>query len=242
MKIRYQVRVSSRYILSPLPPQVDREALQVILDAFSWNALPLSSKGRDAWIVGADPPPPAETLMVAGSLVLIVQQRHADSRKANESLVVAAPEAVKKFLDSALPPPQQVQPILPRQDVQLDDLRDEVEKKFKAMHDYFNSTVVSLKDQLSSTAAQSSDAAAAIRAEVADIIDRFRTANSDRWRSKSKRSPMPSVQRLTCRLCFRRLWPGRVLSLGSLWPNVLRTQARYMAMIASHRRRAERCP
>ena len=79
-------------------------------------------------------------------------------------IVVAAPEAVKKSLDkqiksavrhssSAPPPPQQVQPILPRQDVQLDDLRDEVEKKFKAMHDHFNSTVVSLKDQLSSTAA-----------------------------------------------------------------------------------------
>ena len=79
MKIRYQVRVSSRYILSPLPAEVDREALQVILDAFSWNALPLRPKGRDAWIVGADQPPPAETLMVAGSLVLIVQQRHADS-------------------------------------------------------------------------------------------------------------------------------------------------------------------
>ena len=48
MKIRFHVRVTHRFVVSPLSVEVDREALQKILDAFAWNALPLRPRGRNA--------------------------------------------------------------------------------------------------------------------------------------------------------------------------------------------------
>ena len=46
--IRYQVRVTLKFLVSPLPQDLDREALQKILDNFGWNPLPLKQLGRAA--------------------------------------------------------------------------------------------------------------------------------------------------------------------------------------------------
>ena len=43
--IRYQVKVVHKFLVEPLPQDVDREALQKVLDKFGWNALPLKPQG-----------------------------------------------------------------------------------------------------------------------------------------------------------------------------------------------------
>ena len=204
MKIRYQVRVSSKYVLSPLAAEVDREALQKILDAFSWSALPLRPRGRDAWIVGADQPPPAETIMVAGTLVLIVPLKQTGNQKASDSVVVAAPDSVKKSLDRQISNAQHYVPVtpvqpplqlpLPRQDNQLLDLKGEFDGKLKALTDHFNSTVVSLKEQIQTSASSSTCVVDAVKSEIAG----FKHVQDDRIRKVEEQ-----VQSISSSLCTK---------------------------------------
>ena len=107
--------------------------------------------------------------MVAGSLVLIVPEKPVDNRKSKASVVVAAPDSVRKSLDKQIlsgaqpqnlaPPPQlPVQLQLPRQDAQLSDLRGEVEDKFK------------VQEQMASTEAKATEAAAQVRDEMSGLV------------------------------------------------------------------------
>ena len=63
--IRYQVRVTLKYLVSRLPQDVDMEALQKVLDKFGWNTLPLRQLGRAARIMGTE-----KTIKVGGILAL----------------------------------------------------------------------------------------------------------------------------------------------------------------------------
>ena len=161
-------------------------------------------KGRDAWIVGADQPPPAETLMVAGTLVLIVPLKQSHGQKTPDSVVVAAPDSIKKSLDRQISSAQQYAPVtpvqppiqlpLPRQDNQLLDLKGEFDGKLKALTDHFNSTVVSLKEQIQTSASSSTGVVDAVKSEIASL----KHVQDDRIRKVEEQ-----VQTISSSLCSK---------------------------------------
>ena len=92
--------VARRWVLSPLPPQADKRAIQHMLQELAWKATPLKQIAASAWLVGAghEDQPPVDTFTFAGLPVLITEQKN-KKPVASKEVVVAAPPASKRALE-----------------------------------------------------------------------------------------------------------------------------------------------
>ena len=100
--IHYDILIKERYVMTPLPLDVDKAMLQTILDRMQWKAMPLKQLGPSTWMVGAETPPTSDTASFRQELVLITKEMPKQSSKQPDTAVVAAPQAIRKTLDRQL--------------------------------------------------------------------------------------------------------------------------------------------
>ena len=88
-------------MLSPVPLQADKRAIQRMLQELAWKATPLKQIAASTWLVGAGPEdlPPVDTFTFAGLPVLITEQKH-KKPAVNKEVVVAASPASKRALET----------------------------------------------------------------------------------------------------------------------------------------------
>ena len=98
-EVKYEVIIRKKFILTPLPLDVDRGMLQRILDQVNWLAVPIRQLGPASWLVGSSDLPPGETIAFRDRLVLISPEPSKTTNKAAESAVLAAPLAIRRALD-----------------------------------------------------------------------------------------------------------------------------------------------
>ena len=112
--------VARRWILTPVPPQVDKKAIQHMLQELGWKATPLKQIAVSTWLVGsgAEDPPPLDTFTFAGTPVLVTEQKHKKPALAKE-VVLAAPPASKRALEQHFAQRLPVQHILRPQDTTM---------------------------------------------------------------------------------------------------------------------------
>ena len=175
MGIRYQVKVTRRFILAPVSQVTDKKALQAVLDAFAWNSLPMRQLGPNAWLIGAEQDPPSEMISINGEWALITPQSSKVSEKNSDGVVLSAPASIRKSLQrqiqtgvrqavraqsdvSAATPLHP--PVTPANDAKIQELRDEINEKMQAMTAQFDKSISSVRSEMAdfvSTATQSHD-------------------------------------------------------------------------------------
>ena len=216
-QIRYSCKVSKRFIMSPVPAEIDRGALQKILDSFLWPSVLLRQTGPNTWIIGCETEPPSETITIRGCLVLITKCPAKDDVKGSSSAVLAAPQHVKKSLDrqfqagvrQSLPEgsgqtrPDPPTPAVPFQDARLDELREEMNQKLIAVSGQFQRTVEGLQGSLDSKFGAVQQAHAELRQAVAEgvcsktdmsqlLAEALARQSAEFRQMMSKRTPDPS--------------------------------------------------
>ena len=116
--IRLDIQISTRWVMEPLPMDVDRRILQIVLDHISWVACPIRQLGRTTWLVGAAQPPPQDTVQVREGLVLITEHVGKKPLAEGSSAVLAAPGSVRRAADKTVVrcgPASVAHPVLPPQ-------------------------------------------------------------------------------------------------------------------------------
>ena len=110
--------INKKWSIGPVPRQVDKQCLQDALLQLGWRATPLRQVAAETWLIGANEQnlPPADTIELAGRLVLI-QEQQTKKQAAHQDVVIAAPNAFRKNLKGnaasrspivvAVPPPLQ---------------------------------------------------------------------------------------------------------------------------------------
>ena len=101
--ILVDVVVARRWILAPMPPQVDKSLVQQIISKLGWRAVPLKQIAANSWLIGSEEAdtPPSDTFEFAGKPVLITEQT-ARKPKSESDVVVAAPTAFKRNFQERL--------------------------------------------------------------------------------------------------------------------------------------------
>ena len=106
-----KVRVVSRFHLHPLPHGLQRQGLLTLLRKWNWLAKPLQPERGDsqgsAWLVGAEGDPPALTLPLGDSYVLITKAKDSGAMRATGHTVCASARTKRHILldDPVLDPP-----------------------------------------------------------------------------------------------------------------------------------------
>ena len=97
------VAVEKRWMMTPIPQEMDRSAMQELLQQMGWRATPLKQVSGVTWTIGSgnSDPPPNDTVYVGGSLALIseMEPHHPSQRR---ETVVAGPIELRRALDRQL--------------------------------------------------------------------------------------------------------------------------------------------
>ena len=97
--LKYDLVVQFRYLMTPLPLDVDKGMVQEILNQMGWLATPLRQVGPASWLVGAQEEPKSEVMTFRGQMVLLTKETIKDTGKTTHSAALAAPTSLKKSLD-----------------------------------------------------------------------------------------------------------------------------------------------
>ena len=89
--------IARKWSIGPVPRQVDKQCLQDALLKLGWRATPLRQIAAETWLLGAgeNDIPPADTIELAGRLVLI-QEQHQRRQTPHQDVVIAAPTSFRK--------------------------------------------------------------------------------------------------------------------------------------------------
>ena len=101
-ELKYNVVVRLRFVLTPLPLDVDKNMLQKIVDQMKWPAVPLRQLGPATWLLGAEQAPPCDTVTFRNQLVLITAEAQRGGPKPKDTAILAAPQGLRRALDRQL--------------------------------------------------------------------------------------------------------------------------------------------
>ena len=93
-ELKYNIITKVKYLMTPLPLDVDKAMLQKILSQMCWAALPLRQKSQSTWLVGAE--------SFWGKLVLVTEENGKSANKGRDTPILAAPNAIRRALDKQI--------------------------------------------------------------------------------------------------------------------------------------------
>ena len=186
--LRYDVSISRKFIVAPLPQDIDRESMQQLLSSFLWEAVPLRQVNTVTWVVGSDQDPPNDVLHLEGSIALIREEKPRAKSKP-ESTIVSAPTSMKHRLEQqfrhyvapaktlqrtvspALPLP--AKPSAGPNQLQVDALRQELEERLSAVNMQMTQTVSQMQSDIQQTRDEARQASAVATQHVAELREEF---------------------------------------------------------------------